>query len=191
VRAITFLRQFLAAPNAVGAVAPSSRGLAEAITEAGGVPRARTVVEFGPGTGVFTEAIVRKLGAEAWFLAIEVNPRFVGLLRERMPAVRVVRDSAANAPKYLREAGRPHCDCVVSGLPWASFDTALQDALLDVLAEILGPGGRFVTFSYVHSPWLPAGKRFRGKLERRFAHVERTPVVWRNLPPAFVYCAQV
>jgi glycolate oxidase iron-sulfur subunit len=34
---------------------------------------------------------------------------------------------------------------------------------------------------------LPHNSRFRRALGQRFASVEETPVVWRNLPPAFVY----
>ena len=34
---------------------------------------------------------------------------------------------------------------------------------------------------------IPAGRRFRGQLNESFSHVESSPTVWRNLPPAFVY----
>jgi phosphatidylethanolamine/phosphatidyl-N-methylethanolamine N-methyltransferase len=40
----------------------------------------------------------------------------------------------------------------------------------------------------VHAAWLPASRRFRQRLERHFKRVETTPIVWRNLPPAFVFC---
>ena len=50
--------QFLRRPGAVGAVVPSSAELAERITAAGDVERARVVVELGPGTGVVTLAVM-------------------------------------------------------------------------------------------------------------------------------------
>jgi phospholipid N-methyltransferase len=51
----------------------------------------------------------------------------------------------------------------------------------------LRPGGRFATFAYVHGTPFPGGIRFRRMLRERFAKVSLSPVVWRNLPPAFVY----
>lgn len=186
----TFLKQFIFTPRNVGAVAPSSRVLARVITETAGVSKANAVVEFGPGTGVVTEVIARQLPRDSHFIAIEVNPTFVDMVRRRCPDVNVVHDSAANAKKHLAALGLDHCDCVISGLPWASFDGELQDALLDATLEILKPGGRFVAFTYIESPLLPGGKRFKRRLDELFQDIGKTPVVWRNFPPAFVYYAR-
>ncbi len=187
---ITFLKQFMAGPKRVGALVASSRWLAEAITEAAGVCEASAVLELGPGTGAVTEVIIRKLGRGAPFLAIEISPEFVEVIRKRCPGVRVVQDSAENAKKRLAEMGAATCDCIVSGLPWASFDDDLQDKLLATVLDVLAPGGRFAAYTYIHSPLLPGGRRFRDKLCGAFREVEKTPVVWANLPPAFVYYAK-
>jgi len=185
----TFLKQFLAVPRDIGAIAPSSQRLADVVTETANVREANVVVEFGAGTGVVTEVIARKLRDGSHFLALEINPHFVEILRHQCPNVKVIHDSAANTKKHLAEAGLEHCDCIVSGLPWTSFGNDLQDELLDAVLEVLEPGGRFVTFTYIESPWLAGGKRFRQKLHERFSDVGRTPVIWWNLPPAFAYYA--
>jgi phospholipid N-methyltransferase len=78
----------------------------------------------------------------------------------------------------------------VSGLPWAAFPEALQDQLLDTIADVLRPGGRLVTFAYLQGVLLPAGAKFKRKLKQRFRRVSTTRTVWLNLPPAFVYCAE-
>ncbi len=184
-----FLKEFLAGPGTTGAIAPSSRALAELITHRAGVETASLVIEFGPGTGIFTEAIQRKLPAAAKFFAIEINPAFVALTRARCPGVVVHEDSAVNTRKHMKAMGAPHCDCVVSGLPWAAFPEALQDELMLTLGDILKPGGVFVTFAYLQGLIMPAGRRFRRKLEERFHRVESSPTIWMNLPPAFVYKA--
>ena len=49
------------------------------------------------------------------------------------------------------------------------------------------PGGQFATFAYLQGLLLPAGQRFKDKLAQSFSKVEKSPTVWRNLPPAFVY----
>ncbi len=188
--AVRFLKQFLAAPGTVGACSPSSKGLAKVLVEEAGVARASFVVEFGPGTGAVTSAITENLSDGAQFLAFEVNPEFVRILGEKHPQVKVVQDSAVNAKKYLEEMGSDTCDAIVSGLPFASFDERLQDELLEASRAVLSPGGRFVTFGYFHTPYLPRGRRFRKKLFQFFPHVGITPIVWRNIPPAFVYSAE-
>lgn len=187
---LQFLLHFLGHPIKTGAVAASSRRLAEVITNAAELATARTVVEFGCGTGVFTERIAAKLPPGAVFFALEINPQFVQAAQRRCPGVPVIRDSARNAGKHLDSFGRPQCDRIVCGLPWASFSEPQQDDLLSAIGSILAPGGLFLTFAYLQGLLFPAGSRFRRKLLTRFEQVTTTPTVWRNLPPAFVYCAR-
>lgn len=187
--ALRLFGQFLRMPGSVGAVWPSSRRLAELITEAAGVEEARVVVELGPGPGAFTAAIRRRLRPDAAFLAIERNGAFVDVLRKRHPGVAVHHDSAADIRRCLEAHGHARCDAVVSGLPFAAFPGALQDELLAAVDEVLAPGGRLVTFAYRGPHLLPAGRRFRRRLRAVFPRVTTTPTVWLNLPPAFVYRA--
>jgi len=190
VKTLTFLKEAVRANRSTGAIAPSSRHLAEKVTDLAGVPRADVIVEYGPGTGVFTETILRKKKPDARFIAMEVNETFVKATRERCPDATVIHDGAQNAARYLREMGCTHCDAIVSGLPWTNFDAALQDEILDATYDVLAPGGRFVTFAYVFSPVMPAGRRFLlHKLPAKFGRVSATRVVWGNLPPCAVYIA--
>ena len=55
------------------------------------------------------------------------------------------------------------------------------------LAHALVPGGIFVTFGYLQSLILPGAWVLPHGLRRHFAEVGRSPVVWRNVPPAFAY----
>lgn len=181
--------EFLRMPGSVGAVAPSSPQLAEMITEAGGVSRARVVVELGPGTGAVTSAILRKLGPGATFLAIEANQAFVDVLRQRHPGVPIHHDCARHIRRCLEAHGHTHCDSVVSGLPFTAFSGRVQDDLLTAVSGVLSPGGRLVTFAYLGGRLLPGGRGFRRRLRAEFADVSTTRTVWLNLPPAFVYRA--
>lgn len=189
----SFFRQYLADPGAIGAIAPSSAHLARRMLEGLDLARAGVVVEFGPGTGAFTGEIASRVGPMARFIAIERNPDLARLAAERFsadPRVRIVSDDAAHVADICRREGlgEPPCvDAVISGLPWAGFPPALQDRLLKALLGVLKPGGVFVTFAYQFGHWLPAGRRFAAKARSLFKTVEKSPVVWRNLPPAFVY----
>ena len=84
---------------------------------------------------------------------------------------------------------QPHFDTIVSGLPWTAFPQSLQEAILDRVLPFLKPGGVMVTFAYAGFHLLPGGRRFRSFLQSRCSTLNTTPVVWRNLPPAFVYAA--
>lgn len=184
---LTFLREFLRSPATVGAVAPSSPALARQMVLQADVSSAAAIVEFGPGTGAFTRAILASAAPTAAFLAIERNPTLARILQEELPGVRVHHDSVENLGAILGEAGIAKVDCILSGLPWAAFSEELQDRLLDEVCSTLAPGGRFVTFAYLQGLLLPAGRRFARKIRGRFGRVTKSPVVWRNLPPAFVY----
>ena len=103
------------------------------------------------------------------------------------PGAEVVEAYAQDLPALLAARGHARCDRVVSSLPFAGWPAEVQDAVFEGILGALAPDGRMVTFTYVHSPWLPAGRRARARLEEAFREVTTSPVVWRNLPPAFVY----
>ena len=187
----TFLKEVIVANQTTGAIGPSSQALAQAVTQMAQVKQAQVIVEYGPGTGVFTEEILKQKDPDAFFIAMEVNESFVEATRARCPEAQVVHDSAGNAIKYLTEAGHDHCDAIVSGLPWTRFDEALQDELLEATWNVLRPGGHFVTFGYSFSPLLPSGKRFfKGKLRERFPNTKVSETIWKNFPPCRVYIAE-
>jgi phospholipid N-methyltransferase len=158
--------------------------LARLIVEGCELRPSATVVEVGPGTGAFTGLILERLGRHGRFLGIEINPSNARELRRRFPRAQVHRDSAENLPAYL---GRGRADCIVSGLAWGNMLPATQDRIFDAMLRTLAPGGLFTTFAYVHACWFPTSLRFRRRLFRDFARVETTSIIWRNLPPAFVY----
>ena len=179
--------RFLRHPGQVGAFCPSSRFLAVEMTQKIGMEDARTVVELGPGTGAITREILPRLREDARFFAVELDSGMAASLRSAFPRADVRCGSAAELPKILEDSGSPRADVILSGLPWAVFPSDLQDAILDGVISGLAPGGGFATFAYIQGVVLPAGIRFRRKLEKLFREVECSPVVWRNLPPAFVY----
>lgn len=186
--ALEFMKGVFTSWKVTGAVGPSSRALAEEVTDRAELSDADVVVEFGPGTGIFTEVISRKMKRGAHLLAIEVNPEFVRATKQRCPGARVVLGSAEDTPAYLAEDGFASCDVIVSGLPWTVFPEALQDGILDAAHAALRPGGRFITFAYTVSPFFPSGRRFfKGKLPGKFEKVTRSSAIWKNFPPAHVY----
>jgi phospholipid N-methyltransferase len=161
--------------------------LAQAMVEDLGLDAAGAILEYGPGTGVFTELILRRLNPAARFAAIELNPEFAQIFRARYPAVTLIQDSVANVRSICDCVGMQSVDCIVSGLPWATFSQPMQVKCLDEMMRVLKPGGRFVTFAYLHGLALSRARRFAHLLPDYFTSVRTSRVVWLNLPPAFVY----
>lgn len=182
-----FLLSFLRHPVAVGSIVPSSKWLADRMVADMGLGEAETVVELGPGLGSCTEAILKHIGPATLLLAVELNREFAEKLTAKYPRARVINDSAEHVREHLGKLGRDRADSILSSLPWAGFTPELQERLLNAIVDTLRPGGHFATYAYIHCAWLPNARRFRESLESRFRSVRTTRVVWRNIPPAFVY----
>ena len=148
---------------------------------------AEAVLEYGPGTGAFTNVILRQMNPAAKYAAIELNPEFAEIFTTRFPRLPLFQDTVANARTICDAAGIPTVDCIVSGLPWAAFSESMQMNFLAEMMRVLKPGGRFVTFAYLHGLALPTARRFANLLPNYFSNVSKSRVVWLNLPPAFVY----
>jgi phospholipid N-methyltransferase len=150
-------------------------------------PEVNAVVEYGPGTGVFTGRILSAVKPGARFFGIEINSVFCESLTRTFPTVHFHNGSVENVEAFCRLEGIETVDAVLSGLPWAFFSSEDQARYLEAMFRVLRPGGQFVTFTYLQSLILPAGRQFKKTLIEHFSTVEYSPIVWRNLPPAFVY----
>ncbi len=184
---VRFLPQFLAHPGVVGAVSPSSQRLASRMVEWIDWSEAAAVVQYGPGTGVFTERILSEIEPGTRFFGIEINPVFFAVVQQRFSDARFYNDSIENVEALCEQQGIESVDAIVSGIPWAAFSERDQTQCLAAMMRVLRPGGQFVTFAYLQGLALPAGRRFRRKLHELFTSVECSATVWLNLPPAFVY----
>lgn len=187
---IDFFRNFIKNPSAVGSLIPSSHALAQLITQTAKVQESNTIVEFGAGTGVFTEQIQKTKKENSLFLSFEINTEFAQLTKERCPDVLLYNESAAKTIERLKEHGVDECDCIVSGLPWATLPADIQEDLFETMKQSLRPNGIFATFGYIQSSIMPSMNRFREKLDNSFQETGVTHYVWSNVPPARVYWAR-
>jgi phosphatidylethanolamine/phosphatidyl-N-methylethanolamine N-methyltransferase len=172
-----FRRRLLKNPRQVSAIAPSSRTLARAMTLGLG-PHSGRVVEFGPGTGRFTEAALARGVPPANLTLFELDDEFVPYLRARFPGVTVHQAGAETAADLVE----PGVACVISGLPLLSFPAALQEGILAAAFRILAPRGSLVQFTYGPRPPVP-----ERMIEALGLKVNRGLKIWANLPPARVY----
>ena len=71
-----FIKQFFKDKKMVGAVSPSTRFLAEKMLENIDFNTSKLIIELGPGTGVFTDEIIKRMASDAVLLTFELNDNF-------------------------------------------------------------------------------------------------------------------
>lgn len=188
---IAFLREYLRAPQDLGTCFVSSRRMSRAMVEGLGLERARAVVEFGPGTGAVTRAVLERIPEDCAFVAIERNGRMAELFRETFPRVRLYEDDAANVGAICAKEGIDALDAVISGLPWLLFPESLQAHILRETVRLMRPGAGFNAITYNAGRLMPKVRKFRRLMESVFSEVSVKGPIWGNLPPAFVYHCRV
>ena len=181
------LKNFIKSPTSVGSVWPSSPILADNITTGIDIEKSSSIVELGPGTGVITKYIIKKKKNNARFFVVELNPELCNVVKDKYPTIKVYNESAANLELLKNEEKLEHIETIISGLPWISFPTHVQTSIMEVIHSSLKPGGIFTTFAYIQGALLPSAIKFRKLLKKYFFKVESSKVVWRNIPPAFIY----
>tara|TARA_R110000751_G_scaffold95381_4_gene186400 strand:+ start:27340 stop:27951 length:612 start_codon:yes stop_codon:yes gene_type:complete len=174
-----FGREWVKAPLTVGAIAPSSAGLARAITR-GLSATDGPVVELGPGTGVFTSVLLARGIPGASIAVIETSSGFASALTRQFPEVRVICADAARIRRLY--PFRTPAKVVVCGLPLLSMPPGKVFRILAGSFAVLQPGGSFRLFTYSsRCPVPPVILDRLGLVSRRVAFV---PL---NIPPASVY----
>jgi phospholipid N-methyltransferase len=113
----------------VGAVAPSSRGLAGLITSEI-TPASAPILELGPGTGVFTRALLERGIREDQLTLVECDPGFANILQVQFPRARVLSMDAARLGLHGPLDGE-RFGAAVSGLPLVSMTGRKRMAILD------------------------------------------------------------
>jgi len=180
VKNLLFLIQYILKPRTTGAVLPSSKYLARKMVAGIDFSAARCIVEYGPGTGVFTEEILSARSADTLVILIERNADFCKTLEKRFGGyanLKIINYSAERIGAYLQENGIEHADYIVSGLPFASLPKVASQNILAQTKKHLSPSGKFITFQYT----LLTKKFFLGY----FGDIEIKYEI-RNIPPAFV-----
>jgi len=175
-----FLIQFLKNPRSIGAVAPSSRLLAEKMMEPIDFSAAKYIVEYGPGTGSFTKELIRRKKEETVLILIEQNRYFCGKLQseyKHKKNVYIIQGSAEHVKKYLAMYKCPDVDYIISGLPFTSLPKELTKKIFINTQKVLGKKGIFITFQY---------SLVKRKLFERYFKLVEYKREFRNFPPAYV-----
>lgn len=175
-----FFRAWLSDPLRVASVVPSGERLAEVITH--DIDPARgPVLELGPGTGVFTRALVRRGVRPQDLTLVELGTEFADMLALRYPEAAILRLDAAHLPRLRQTVARRH-GAAISGLPLLSMPPAKVLRILAGTFRLLEPDAGLYQFTYGWRCPVPARI-----LDRLGLKADKVGGTFANLPPAAVY----
>lgn len=201
-----FFRQYLANPDVIGALSPSSSFVAKAVIEPLMQPceKKRRILEIGAGTGVITKHLLTVLKPGDHLDVIEFVPELV------VPLRRLVEESDKRNQVTIHEKKiedfNPDIkyDHVISGLPLTSFPKdSVQKFYQQLDREFLSEGGMFSYYEYLWLPQIRLGyhqllrsihpgkyDQFRSVLEMKKSYLKGKPVhlkkIWFNFTPMCV-----
>jgi ubiquinone/menaquinone biosynthesis C-methylase UbiE len=127
------------------------------------IEKGQTVAEIGAGPGYFTLRLSRAVGKAGTVLAVEVEPKLIEILRDRLE-----KQHVANVMPVLGLPNDPFlpprsCDLILAVNVFHHFHGL--PAYLRRLKRSLGPGGRIVTVDF-HKRESPVGPPVAHRLAR-------------------------
>jgi len=177
-----FALNFFRHPMMLGSIVPSSRFLIRQLLEPVDWGQARVIVEYGPGVGVITTEVLRRMGPDTMLIAIETNPDFVSYLRDSIKDERlhVVEGSAESVDEILRRYGQSNASYIISGIPFSTIPAPVRERILLKTCEVLKPGGSFLVYQF--------SSRVLQDLQRIFRYVRRKFEPLNVLPAHLFFC---
>ena len=195
---LQFLDRFMNDPKNIGALFPSSKYLAKEIVRI--IPKlepdsnetGRMILEIGPGTGSFTDKIIRRMGQKDVLHLVELEASFCKLLTEKYASlIQQGRLQIFNI-SILDHAPPTKYDFMVSGLPLNAFSPLTVQQIFDKLVQIGKVDSKLSYFEYL---MLPAIKGIFSEQIREIQEIKdsfqkkynlgRVDVLL-NFPPAMV-----
>ena len=174
-----FFKRFLQRPFQIASITPSSKALVKRVARKMDFSEPRVIAEYGPGEGVHSREIARRMPSGSQLLLFELDAAFSRDLQRQFaddPRVHVVNGDAARLPEELERRGIPHCDYILSGIPFSILEIQKKRALLTKTYEALADGGSFIIYQVTNE------LRQHAKLFDR----AESEYFLQNLPPMFI-----
>lgn len=168
-----------------GAIAPSSRFLADKMIDKINFSDVDVIVELGPVNGKITQKILERLHPKATLICFEINDHFYQELKKiKHPQLKVLNESAENVKDQLEKLGYSKSCHIVSSLPLTNIPKPISNTILQNSYACLEENGTFVQFQY--------SLTYFKKLKHVFDTSVSLDFELLNLPPAFIYrCKKV
>jgi phospholipid N-methyltransferase len=179
---LSYIKNFIKDRD-VAAITPSSNFLVRRVCRWIDFTQPNVIVEYGPGTGVFSKHIWKRMTPMSRLIMIEGNADFVQKLRaltRNEDRVDVYHDRAENVEAILSDAGEDEADYVISGIPFSFLDDDVKHGLIQRTRQALSTDGKFLVYQNYNHMEAPLRQHF-GQVEKEYELL--------NIPPMFAYRA--
>ena len=146
---VLFFKRFLQRPFQIASIMPSSKAMVERVASKMDFSHRRVIAEYGPGEGVHSREIARRMSADSHLLLFELDGAFARDLQRQFAGdrrVHVIHGDAARLPDELKRRGFGHCDYILSGIPFSILKIDKKLDLLQKTYDALAPGGCFIIY---------------------------------------------
>jgi phospholipid N-methyltransferase len=185
---LLFFKEFFQNGQAVGGIRPSSKKLAIEMASLINFNGPKRILEIGPGTGIITEEIIKRLGKDDSLTLVEINPQFARLLNEKKkewiqkedaPSIEILNMD------FLIYKSDKQFDVVIAGVPFNNFPL---EVLKGFIKKIKSLSKNFTYFEYM------AARKIKGLFEdkeiseffKKEVHpfTQKDKKILLNVPPA-------
>jgi phospholipid N-methyltransferase len=174
-----FFKRFLKRPFQIASIVPSSKALVERVSSKMDFTEPRVIAEYGPGEGVHSCAIARRMTPDSHLLLFELDAALARALERQFasdPRVHVIHGDAASLPFELKRRSFTACDYILSGIPFSILKIEKKRALLRKTYDALKPDGKFIIYQVTNELRQHATV---------FPHAE-SEYFLQNIPPMFI-----
>lgn len=144
-----FFKRFLKRPFQIASIVPSSKAMVERVASKMDFTQPRVIAEYGPGEGVHSREILRRMTPDSHLLLFELDPALARALERQFAGdsrVHVIHGDAASLPFELKRRGFDSCDYILSGIPFSILKIEKKRALLRKTYDALKPDGKFIIY---------------------------------------------
>lgn len=165
----------------VASIIPSSKKLIQKVASKIDFSGPRIIAEYGPGEGCHTREIVKRMGPDSHLLLFELDSELAQHLEDQFrndPRVHVLNCDACDLSQALLKRGLPHCDYIVSGIPFSILEINKKRELLQHTFDALKAEYHAAFIIYQVTNELLGHCRHFPRVESEYC--------LQNLPPMFV-----
>ncbi|WP_298419320.1 rRNA adenine N-6-methyltransferase family protein [uncultured Kordia sp.] len=180
---LKFFREAIRDIKTSGTIFPSSRFLSRRIVNNIDFSTVKVIVEFGPGNGIITKEILKRIQPHTKLITFEINEKFIESLDKIKHSQLIIEKvSAEDITPILKKHGYDKADCIISSLPLTNIPTEISDRILDNSYAAMEKDSLFVQYQYSLTYYKKLKEVFHDNVKLSFEAF--------NIPPAFVYIAK-
>lgn len=166
----------------IASITPSSTFAAKKLCSKIDFTKDNTIIECGPGNGIFSFHILRQMSLDSKLLLVETNMGFANSLKQEMNDSRVdiFHENAINMQLVISDCGIQNVDYVILGIPFSFTNYKQNSLIIKNSKNVLKKGGKLLVYQFSPRIWKYLRQHFdRSQINIYFEMF--------NMPPLFIF----